>query len=278
MYSKHFWLAIAAATLRKKKPITVVAFKTYFKLSPSLADLIYSQLVDAGYEIRIRHYLWTLHYLRSTDPRDTQIAFFLHTQRRNLHDKVYGVMDCICKALPELDFESRFSRWNYLDPSCLVDSKFVRIGTPYLNPWHYYSIHKASHGILYQVVVSLGKPYRILSFDGPFKGAAADVSIYRCTIKPKLRVDEKVMADKGYLADSTCITPPKGTFASLDAKGKAEFLNVTKIRQLNERVIGRLNQWGCFSKKWNQSIKLHSVCALTCAKLTQLELYLYPLT
>jgi hypothetical protein len=165
-----------------------------------------------------------------------------------------------------------------LDPSCLVDSKFVRTRPPHLNPWHYYSVHKASYGVLYQVVVSLGKPYRILSLDGPFKGSCADVTIYRTTIKPQLKIEEKVMADKGYLVDSTCITPPQGTYSSLDAIGKSLFIAVTKIRQLNERAIGRLNLWGCFSKKWNQSIKKLSRCALACGKLTQLELYIYPLT
>jgi hypothetical protein len=163
-------------------------------------------------------------------------------------------------------------------PSCLVDTKFVRTAEPHLSPWECYNVNKKAYGILYQVTVSLGKPYRILRFEGPFKGAASDVSIIIETLIPSLLSGEKVMCDKGYLNEDRCLTPPKGKFPTLDHEGRHLFIDITRVRQLNERVIGRLCLWGCFSKKWSLSFELHQLCANAAAKLTQLELYLYPLT
>jgi hypothetical protein len=47
-------------------------------------------------------------------------------------------------------------------------------------------------GLLYQVIVSLGQPFRILAFDGPFKGSAADVSIFRGSTLRRLLPGERV--------------------------------------------------------------------------------------
>ena len=114
---------------------------------------------------------------------------------------------------------------------------------------------------MYQVVCSLGKPFRFLSFDGPFKGAAADVSIIRATIIPKLLPDERVMCDKGYWQEEKCWCPPTGSMNSLSNEQKLERRKVTRIRQLNERLIGRLTMWGFFKRKWRSSWRLNELCA-----------------
>jgi hypothetical protein len=100
----------------------------------------------------------------------------------------------------------------------------------------------------------------------------------RDTIIPQLLPNEYVMCDKGYLAEPRCITPPKGTYESLSYEEKNLFVTITRIRQLNERVIGRLSLWGFFQKKWNLTYEFHELCAKVIAKLTQLELYHSPLT
>jgi hypothetical protein len=124
----------------------------------------------------------------------------------------------------------------------------------------------------------LGKPFRIISFEGPFKGSAADVSILRDTILSQLQDNEKLIADKGYLNEKKCITPPKGRMNQLTVEEKLERRKVTHIRQVNERVIGRLKMWGCFNKRWQSNWKMNKLCCHVAAKLTQLELYVYPLT
>jgi hypothetical protein len=139
-------------------------------------------------------------------------------------------------------------------------------------------VNKKDYGLLYQVVCSFGKPFRILSFNGPFKGSAADVSILRSTIVPYLRDDEKIIGDKGYRQENKCWCPPAGRIYELSDEEKSMRRKVTRIRQVNERLIGRLTSWGCFKKKWNKSIFLHKLCAHVAARLTQLEVHAFPLT
>jgi hypothetical protein len=160
-----------------------------------------------------------------------------------------------------------------------VDTTFARIRQPYLNPWEYYNAHKKDYCLVYQVVASLGKPFRIISFEGPFKGSASDVSIFRDTIIPQLEPDEKVMTDRGYYQETErCWFPPVGPIQSLSREQKIKRREVTRIRQLNERVIGRLKFWGFFNRRWNYGFDFHELCAHVVARLTNLELMLFPLT
>lgn len=86
------------------------------------------------------------------------------------------------------------------------------------------------------------------------------------------------MCDKGYLNEPRCITPPEGKFSSYSHEQRAQYIKVSKIRQLNERVIGRVMEWGIMVKRWNLSFDFHELCARCVAKLTQLLLYTNPLT
>jgi hypothetical protein len=155
----------------------------------------------------------------------------------------------------------------------------VRIRQPYICPWEYYNGNKKDYTLNYQVVASLGKPFRILSFDGPFKGSAADVSIFRDTVMKELKPNEKVMTDKGYYHEAErCWFPPLGHINSLSREDKIKRRMVTRIRQLNERMIGRLTFWGIFKKRWNYGFDFHELCAHVAARLTNLELIAFPLT
>lgn len=163
-----------------------------------------------------------------------------------------------------------------MSPSCLVDTTFTPISRPYLSEWEYFNSKKNDHGFLYQVVVSLGKPFRILSFEGPFKGSAADVSIYRSTILPRLMNEEEVMTDRGYYQEETCWCPPTGK--NLTQEDKIKRRHVTSIRHLNERVIGRVKMWGIMCRRWKHNWNLHMESAHVVSKLVQLELITDPLT
>jgi hypothetical protein len=115
-----------------------------------------------------------------------------------------------------------------------VDTTFVPVATPTLSSWEYFNPKKNDFGLKYQVICSLGKPFRILSLDGPFKGSAADVSIARDTVIPKLRMKERVMCDRGYYQEERCWCPPTGKMSDLTIQQKKERRKVTRIRQLNE--------------------------------------------
>jgi hypothetical protein len=83
---------------------------------------------------------------------------------------------------------------------------------------------------------------------------------------------ERVLCDKAYAAESKCMTSPRGKYGSLSPIGRSQFIAVSRIRQINERVIGRCKQWGLLKKQWSLSFDLHERCALYIAKLTQLQL------
>lgn len=131
---------------------------------------------------------------------------------------------------------------------------------------------------MYQVVVSLGKPFQILSFDGPFKGSCADVSIFRATILPELKENERIMCDKGYRQEPRCWCPPTGELRLLSAEEKAMRRKVTRVRHLNERMIQKIKDWGCMSKRWNNSWKLHEMCAHIVVRLINLTIVIFPST
>lgn len=151
------------------------------------------------------------------------------------------------------------------------------IRTPFLRPYFYFNVKHASYGLLYQVGCSINYPIRLVNFSGPFKGSCSDVSIFRETLLPLLRDGELVMCDKGYLAEPRCWTPPRGKFYALSREDKGKSIEVTKIRQVNERVIGRLKEWGIMRKRWRLDFDLHQLCAGCVAKLTQLQLFTNPL-
>jgi hypothetical protein len=272
-----YWLYLGSAVLHNEHRIS----ESNFKLSVVLVELIWRKLYYSYPNILSpKHLLWTLHFLKSRNPYHSEIATFLHTNIKTLMQYVMKALVFLLLLLPKCDFYSRFNRWNHRNPSCLVDTTSVIIKQPYINQWEYYNNSKKAYTLQYQVVCSLGKPFRIISFDGPFKGAAADVSIFRDTIKPHLEYwnNETVMADKAYHQDESCWTSPLGPINKLSEEDKRKRREVYRIRHLVERVIGRLTFWGIFKKKWNYDYDLHELCAHVAAKLTNLELVAYPLT
>jgi len=272
-----FWLDIGRVTLGKKK-LTIFAFKQMFKLPPNLVQGLFALIRNSFPFVRPKHLLWTLFYLKTTAVGEDVIAITLLTNKKTLQQYVLETLTCLDRSLPDFDFESRFKNWPHLRPSCLVDSTFVPIRRPYLQPYYYYNVAHKGHGFLYQVTASLGQPYRILHFAGPYRGSCSDGSIIRTTVIPLLREGEKVMCDKGYLNESRCMTPPEGKFGALSHEQRSQYIEVARVRQLNERVIGRIMEWGIMVKKWNLTSRLHELCARCVAKLAQLQLYTNPLT
>jgi hypothetical protein len=277
----QFWQYLASAILKDSKTISATAFKQFFKLPISLTDLIWRKL-SARFpgKCSAKHFLWTLHFLKTLNPLKEETAKLLHTNKITLKIHVVKTLLKLLIVLPKFNFSSRFEKWNYRSPSCLVDTTYVRIRQPYLDQWEYWNNHKKDYTLNYQVVVSLGKPYRILAFDGPYKGSAADVSIFRLSpIYRELKSGEKVMTDRGYYQETErCWFPPIGNMNTLSVEEKVERRKVTRIRQLNERVIGRLTFWGVFKRRWNYGFDFHELCAHVAARITNLELSVAPLT
>jgi len=274
-----YWRLLGSLTLQKNKIVTEKEFRRNFKLNSSLVNQVYKKVLSGGATVKPKYLLWTLFFLNSKNSNDDQISSLLGTTRKTMMVHIKEVLEKLIKVLPKFNFGNRFKNWPFLQPSCLVDTTKVLISPPFLSPWEYYDKEQKVHCLLYQITCSLGKPFNILSFDGPFKGSSADVSIFRSTIVPLLEKNEKVMCDKGYWQEvEFCWCPPTGKISKLSNEEKIKRRKVTRIRHLNERVISRLHSWGCFQKKWKRSWTFQSICLHVVARLTQLELYSNPLS
>jgi len=275
------WLSLGANILHSTSILNSKKFQSFFKLEPQLVQLVWVRL-NAIYpnSVQQMHLLWCLHYLKTTNTNEEHIATTLSTNRRTLRIHVLDIHKASCRnsLTIQFDFGRRFKDWDFLVPSCLCDTMFVKITRPYLKDWEYYNSGKNAYGIWFQIVCSLGKPFRILSFEGPFKGAAADVSIFRSTVLPLLLPNEKVMCDKGYKNEERCWCPPEGKIGSLSLEDKIKRREVTAIRHTVERAIGRMRVWGVMQRRWSEDLGLITLCATVVAKLTQLDLYIHPLT
>lgn len=93
-----------------------------------------------------------------------------------------------------------------------------------------------------------------------------------------MRPREKAMADKGYYRSPHCWCPPVGKMKNLTDAQKLARRKVTRIRQVNERLNGRIHGWGCMNKQWRYGPEKHKLCAHAAARLTQLEVHAFPLT
>jgi len=271
------WLVDGTIVLRRKQTISINTFKTFFKLLPSQVQLVFRKL-NMYFRCQSIHLLWTLYFLKSRTPSDQVISQELGTNITTMRKYVFKTLKYLRRVLPKFQFSDRFKGWRHKIPSCLVDTMFVKISRPTYHSWEYFNKHKCSHGFLYQVVCCLGKPFHIISFNGPFKGTISDISIFRNTISPMMLKGEKSIADKGYYYEKErCWTPPLGKIQRLTQEEKLERRKVTRIRQLIERIIGRIRTWGCMNKDWNYGPEYHELCATVAAKLTNLELYAFPL-
>jgi len=275
--SSKFWLSLGSMVISRRRPLNKSQFRKLFKLSVGTINRLWRTIRNHT-NLGASSFLWTLYFLKTNNESIEEVAEYFQTNKKTLLKLIREILWIIADVLPEFRFESRFENWPYLEPSCLVDTTFCRITRPYLSPWEYFNSHKNCHALLYQVVVSLGKPFRILSLDGPFKGAASDVGILRVTLLSKLRNGERLMADKGYEKEQRCWVPPLGKIRTLSPEQRQARTLVGRIRQLNERAIARLKTWGFMNRKWRGSYDFHGLCVKVIGKLTQLELHLYPLT
>jgi hypothetical protein len=72
-----------------------------------------------------------------------------------------------------------------------VDITITKITQPDLSPWEYWNNEYHCYALHYQICASVGTG-EIIYLAGPFKGAAADITIARQTIFLFLQSGEKI--------------------------------------------------------------------------------------
>lgn len=105
--SKH-WRELGSSVLShyasKSSIISITSFKSFFKLTPRLTDVVWKKLNSTCDDCQQKHLLWTLYYLKTQNSNDSEIAAVLSTNRVTLMLKVEQTVKQLAQALPEVLF------------------------------------------------------------------------------------------------------------------------------------------------------------------------------
>jgi hypothetical protein len=101
------WLSLGSVILSKDKEISLTVFRMFFKLPVFLVDVVFKKILTK-YVCQPIHLLWTLHYLKSKNPIDFEIAKLLGTNLTTLRLHVYNTIHKMLQTLPEVWFPSLF--------------------------------------------------------------------------------------------------------------------------------------------------------------------------
>ena len=116
----------------------------------------------------------------------------------------------------------------------------------------------------YEIAVSI-KFDDIVAYNGPFPcGKWPDIKIFRHTLKGKLGVGEKVIADRGYRGDLKIVIPHL-------FKNKEQKKAMDIIRARHETVNGRLKNWNSLQQKFRHSLRKHNLVFRSVLVLEQIK-------
>jgi hypothetical protein len=101
------WLDIGASVLGKNRTLTQRTFKLFFKLPSFLASFVFIRL-SQYFSCEPHHFLWTLHYLKTRNSSDDEIAKVLSTTRETLLLHVWDTLEKLNVALPEVFIQLQF--------------------------------------------------------------------------------------------------------------------------------------------------------------------------
>lgn len=149
-----------------------------------------------------------------------------------------------------------------------------------MNEWEFYSPKDKYHALKYEVAVSLNPNSRIVWLSGPFKGAAADVTIARRELIPLLRRDgEQMLADMGYEGPVELISPFKAyAGARLTNAQIRHNTDLQRERLIIERANHRLKIFGVLGGIWrHHDIEYNALCCRVVAKITNVIFLFQPL-
>ena len=130
----------------------------------------------------------------------------------------------------------------------------------YIKSWYSHKYNAA--GVSYEVAVCI-KTGDIVWICGPFPAATADISIYRYKLKDMLTAFEKVMADRGYAGDKSCLTP-------YDGINRQHLRSMAVLRSRHETVNRRFKVFGALKQCFRHSPTKHHAFFRSAVVLVQL--------
>lgn len=96
------WLAIGAQVLNRSKMLSSVDFRFFFKLNPQLVQYAWLKLEQHPTKTTAQDFLWTLHFLKSSNQDLSEIASVLHTTKKTLMSHVSRTVQALEEILPEV--------------------------------------------------------------------------------------------------------------------------------------------------------------------------------
>lgn len=159
--------------------------------------------------------------------------------------------------------------------SGVVDVTRQRIQTPNFCAWEYWSGKDKFYALKYELAVSYRRPYKIIWFNGGYKGTISDIEVYRDQLKYALGNNEYLLGDKGYLGDPSLITPFKNPHGDiLRDPDKLRFNHKLQIRrQTIERINKRVKDWRLAASTWRGfNYDFAITCFYVICKLVNLQL------
>lgn len=157
-----------------------------------------------------------------------------------------------------------------------MDVTRCKIIKPRLDPHHCFSAKDGFHALKYEIACSFLPPYHIIWFNGPYKGAVADITIYRHRLKYMMQEDEYMLADKGYIGASKLITPVRSPETADELRLNSK---VCRVRQHIERINKRIKDWRLAASCWRSfNYGSHQLCMSVICKLVNEMLVEEPLS
>lgn len=95
------WCSIGASLIGKKIPLTNKEFRSYFRLSPFLVEIVLKK-IQIKFLCTPQKLLWALHFLKSKNPSEDGIARLLKTNKNTLRFHVVLVLNKILLSLPDV--------------------------------------------------------------------------------------------------------------------------------------------------------------------------------
>jgi hypothetical protein len=102
--NNNFWNLVASAMLKKKKKLSNIEFRSFFKLSYPLIEYVWRTLKDSFPQSKPKYLLWTLFFLKTTSTNFQEISSFVGTTYQTLRIHVTIVLKRLNKLLPEVQF------------------------------------------------------------------------------------------------------------------------------------------------------------------------------
>lgn len=194
----------------------------------------------------------------------------------------------------QINWDRRFEDWNCLHPSCTVDGIDFKIsqvrGRRRVAPTGrggptgvgaFFS-HKIKHDALrYYICVHVHKALIVAAGGGYPAGAYNDRDVFVMDFSPILLLNESLLADGGYQAQSgQCMVPLRRNAVALrlirpdvlDAYSEAYRFAKGRHEHLNAEVC----EWSVMKQSFRHHPALHFVCFMAVIQLTQLRMALCP--